>query len=90
MKWKDLVKAAEKIKGENWQGWAERHGDWTRDAIMDVATRHGGLRLAEVVAEVGVKYQASAQAVKRFGQALLADPERKRFVAALQHNMSTL
>ncbi len=28
---------------------------------MYVATRYGGLRLAEVVPEVGVKYQAAAQ-----------------------------
>jgi hypothetical protein len=56
---------------------------------MYAATRHGGLRLAEVVREAGLKYQAAAQAVKRFGQALPDDPERKRFVAALQRDMST-
>ena len=89
-RWSQLVRAAEKIKGENWQAWAERHGDWSRDATMYVATRHGGLRLAEVVREVGVKYQAAAQAVKRFGQALPDHPERKRFVVALRGNMSTV
>ena len=57
---------------------------------MYVATRSGGLRLAEVVPEAGLKYQAAAQAVKRFGQALPEDPKRKRFVAALQRDMSTI
>lgn len=58
--------------------------------MIYVAMRHGGLRLAEVVPEAGLKYQAAAQAVKRFGQALAEDPERKRFVAALQREMSTI
>ena len=54
----------------------ERHGDWSRDALMYLGTRQGGLWLAEVAPEAGVKYQA----VKRLAQALAADAERKRFV----------
>jgi hypothetical protein len=75
--WQQLFKAAGKIRGEKWDQWAERHGDWGRD---------GGLRLAEVVRQVGMKYQTAAQGVKRFGHVLAADPDRKRlkrFVAKL-------
>jgi putative transposase len=90
VRWVELVKAAEKIKKEKWEQWAARHGDWSRDAVMYVATRSGGLRLAEVAPEAGLKYQAAAQAVKRFGQALPEDPKRQRFVAALQRDMSTI
>lgn len=90
MEWGKLVRAAEEIKGEKWGRWAERHGDWSRDALMYVATRHGGLRLAEVAPAAGVKYQAAAQAVKRFGQALPDDRERQRFIAAIRRDMSTL
>jgi putative transposase len=86
--WPQLVEAAEKIRGGKWDQWAERHGDWGRDGVMYVAVRHGGLRLAEVVRQVGVKYQAAAQAVKRFGKALAADPDRKRFVAKLRNEIS--
>ena len=57
---------------------------------MYVAVHHGGLRLAEVVPQVGMKYQAAAQAVKRYGQALVNDPARKRFVAKLRHALSTI
>ena len=57
---------------------------------MYVAVRHGGMRLAEVVREVGMKYQAAAQGVKRFARALAEDPERKRFVAKLRNLLSTL
>ncbi len=32
VRWTELVRAAEKIRKEKWEGWADRHGDWTRDA----------------------------------------------------------
>lgn len=82
--WQELVRSAEKIRGEPWDRWAERHGDWGRDGVMYVAVRYGGMRLAEVVGQVGLKYQAAAQAVKRFGQAMGDDPKRKRFVSELR------
>ena len=88
--WGEVVRAAEKVRGEKWDEWAEQHGDWGRDAVMYVAVLHGGLRLAEVVRQVGMKYQAAAQAVKRFGQTLADDPERKRFVSKLRNELSTI
>lgn len=88
--WEGLVRAAEQTRGEAWDRWAERHGDWGRDGVMYVAVRHGGMRLAEVVRHVGLKYQAAAQAVKRFAQTLADDPERKRFVASLRSELSTI
>ena len=84
------MKAAEAIRGEVWAEWSERHGDWGRDAVMYVAVHHGGLRLAEVVRQVGLKYQAAAQAVKRYGQALANNPARKRFVAKLRTALSSI
>ena len=88
--WSELVRAAEKIKGEPWERWAERHGDWSRDGLMYLGTRHGGLRLAEVAPAAGLKYQAAVQAVERFGRALADDPERRRFLAELKREMSIL
>ncbi len=82
------MRAAEKIRAEPWDRWAERHGDWGRDGVMYAAVRHGGLRLAEVVRELGMKYQAAAQAVKRFGEGLADEPERKRFVSKLRNELS--
>ena len=55
-----------------------------------MALRHGGLRLAEVAPQAGLKYQAAAQAVKRFGQALAGDAERKRFASVLRRKLSTI
>jgi len=39
---------------------------------------------------VGLKYQAAAQAVKRYGQALANNPARKRFVAKLRTALSSI
>jgi putative transposase len=90
VRWEEAIRAAEKIRGESWDKWAERHGDWGRDGVMYVAVRHGGVRLTEVVREAGMKYQAGAQAVKRFGEALADDPERKRFVFELKSALSII
>jgi hypothetical protein len=90
MGWEDVVRAAERIRGEKWDRWAQRHGDWGRDGAMYFAVRHCGLRLAEVARQVGMKYQAAVQGVKRFGQEMADDAERKRFVSKLKHEMSTI
>jgi hypothetical protein len=49
------------------------------------------LGLAEGVKEgEGVRYQAAAQAVKRLGEAMPKDPERREFVSKLKPEMSTI
>jgi hypothetical protein len=88
--WNELVGIAETMRGEGWEKWKERHGDWGRDALMYVATRHGRIRLSEVVKQTGMKYQAAAQAVKRFGKSLAEDQERERFVSKLKSQMSNI
>lgn len=57
---------------------------------MHVAVRYGGLRLAEVVRQTGMKYQAAAQAVKRWREALAEYPARKAFVAKLKQQISLI
>ena len=89
--WEEVVRATETVRGGKWDEWAERHGDLSRDGAMYVAVRHGGLSLAEVVREVeGLRYQAAAQAVKRFGEAVTKDSERRRFVLRLRRQLSIL
>ena len=89
--WEAVVEAAEKVRGAKWDDWRERHGDWGRDAAMHVAVRHGGMRLAEVVRAVkGIRYQAAAQAVKRFATSLEKDAARRKFVMELQRQLSIM
>jgi hypothetical protein len=51
---------------------------------MHVAVRYGGLRLEEVVREVsGLRYQAAAEAVKRFEAALTEGSASSRVCSAI-------
>jgi hypothetical protein len=61
------------------------------DGAIYVAVRPGGLRLVEVGREIErLRYQPAAQVIKRFGEAMLQDPDRQRFVSKLKRQMSTL
>ncbi len=81
----DTDGATQTVRGGERDDWAERYGDWSLDTAMHVAVRQGGLRLAEVVRKMdGLRYQAAAQVVKRFAQAMNEDSERRRFAERLQ------
>ena len=91
VEWGEVVRATETACGRRWSELVGRHGDWGRDGAMYFAVRHGGQRLAEVVKQVGgLRYQAAAQAVKRFGAALEQDAARRRFIAELKHQLSII
>ena len=62
-----------------------------RPYCLCYAVRHGGQRLAEVVGQMcGLRYQAAAQGVKRFGAALAQDASRRRWLAELKRHVSTI
>ena len=64
-------------------------GDWGRDGLLAVATRHLGWRLCEVVGkEPGVSYAAAAQGIRRFWKRASEHPEMGGFVKALLDQMS--
>ena len=66
-----------------------RQGDWGRDGLLTVATRHFGWRLVEVVGmEPGVIYAAAAQGIRRFWKWAPNSPEMQAFVAALLDQLS--
>ena len=51
--WQQVVAAVEQVKGESWNQFAERHGDWGRDAALWLGRSAGRLRLAELGRRVG-------------------------------------
>jgi len=65
--WREIVSTAESIRGRSWREMGEGRGDWGRDGVVAVATRHLGWRLVEVAGKMpGVKYGSLAQGVRRF------------------------
>ena len=82
--WEAMVEAAEKILGRRWAEMMERHGDWGRNGLLAVATRHLGWRLVEVVQRLpGLRYSAAAQGIRRFWQLTPHRPEMRAFIKAL-------
>ena len=87
--WEAMVQATEDILGQEWSDMILRHGDWGRDGLLAVATRHLGWRLGEVVArEPGVSYAAAAQGIRRFWKRAPNTPEMQAFIAALLDRLS--
>lgn len=83
--WPEIVKAAEEIGGRCWEDMCRGHGDWGRDGVVAVATRHLGWRLVEVSGEMpGVSYAALAQGVRRFWRLAVERPELEGFVGRMR------
>jgi putative transposase len=72
--WPQVRRAVEAVKGETWDGFRDRHGDWGRDLALYVARRKCGLSLRSLGGEVGLaNYYAVAQAIARMEQRLRKD-----------------
>jgi len=50
--WESVVAAVEKVKGEKWEQFRDRSGDWGRDMALLVARRQCGLTLRELAAKL--------------------------------------
>lgn len=88
--WNKIIRAAESILGRRWEEICGRHGDWARDAVVAVATRHLGWRMVDTVTELdGIKYPALAQGVGRFWRRSLKRPELMRFVQEMRARVET-
>jgi hypothetical protein len=89
VRWEAVRQAAEVVRGAPWEEWAERYGDWGRDAALYVAVRYGRCPLPEAVRQLpGLRYAAATQAMKRFGATLEAHADRRRFVSDLRRRLS--
>ncbi len=72
--WESVRRAIERVRGETWNDFADRHGDWGRDVALYVLRMRGGLTLREAAQCVGIAhYQTASQALCRFGRRLRQD-----------------
>lgn len=66
-----MIANVEKIKGESWAGFRDRHGDAGRELVLYLGRRVCGMKLRELGEKAGLKdYSAVALAIKRFEQRL--------------------
>ena len=70
----DVVQAVERLTGEPWASFHDRHGDRRRDLVLWVARRCTGMTAAELGRAIGgVDYSAVAMAIRRFAIAQARD-----------------
>jgi hypothetical protein len=74
--WEEVVQAVERVRGERWWVFRDRHGDWGRDLALYVARRHCGLGLKALAERAGgLDYASAATAIARFKTRLAKDAE---------------
>ena len=62
----EIVRIVERIKGEKWENFRDRYGDWGRNLVLWAGRMYGGLSLLELGKLAGgVDYSAVAMAVRR-------------------------
>ena len=83
--WEQIVAAVEQAKGESWNQFVERHGDWGRDAALWLGRRAGRLRLAQLGRLVGnLDYAVVSKTLARFERRLRSDPQLRDQLARVQ------
>jgi len=74
-----VIAAVEKVKGEKWMDFRDRHADAGRDLALHLGRRCGGLKLQELGGAAGVKSDASvAMCLKRYEKRLQFDVAEQR------------
>jgi hypothetical protein len=74
----EVIKAVARVKGEQWEQFRDRHGDWGRDAVLYLGKKVSGCRLGELGEAVGgLNYRSVSSAIARLGRRA----ERDKFVA---------
>lgn len=87
--WEQIVAALEQVKGEDWASFADRHGDWGRDAALWLGRCAGRMRLAQLGALVGnLDYAVVSKAIARFEQGMATDPHVRDQITRVQLQLS--
>lgn len=82
--WAEVVEAVERRRGEKWEAFRDRHGDWGRDLVIYVARRECGMTLRELGERAGgMDYTAVSMAGKRLERRLKDDAALRRHASAL-------
>jgi len=73
-----VVECMERFKGEKWEKFVNRRGDWGRDMALYNGRRQCGATLEELGAFAGMRPSAVSQSVARFARSLARDPSLAR------------
>ena len=86
----EVVRAVEAVKGEPWEAFADRQGDWGRDLALHLGRMRCGMTLRELGAQAGgIGVQAVAKASFRMGERLKADKRLQRELARVRRMLES-
>jgi hypothetical protein len=74
-----VIKCVEKVRGEKWEKFRDRHGDRGRDVVLHLGRRLCGMKLKELADWMGLKnYGSVAMTVQRHELALQQDKTERK------------
>ena len=80
--WNDVVSVVEAIRGEPWEQFRDRYGDWGRDLALYLGRTRCGIKLKELGALAGgIDYVSVSSAVRRFSARLERDKTSRKLLA---------
>jgi REP element-mobilizing transposase RayT len=86
--WDHVIRVVEKEKGERWELFRDRYGDWGRDLALYLGQRRCGMRLKELGQRAGgIDYVSVAGATRRFAERVRRD---KKLAAAVHRAVERL
>jgi len=72
--WEQVIGAVERVKGERWEEFRDRHGDWGRDMAFWLGRREGRMKLNQMGEFAGgLDYTSVGSAISRLGRRVKAD-----------------
>lgn len=87
----DIVAVVEKEKGESWEQFRHRHGDWGRALVLYLARRRSGCTLKELGDWLGgVEYKTVSKTVERFSLRLDHDKKLARITKRCMRHVSNV
>ncbi len=88
IRWDQIVKSVEAVKGESWERFRDRHGDWGRDAALYLGRHMGRMKLGELATAVGgLDYAVVGTAVSRMKKRM-EEGDLKRELRKLKDKLS--
>jgi REP element-mobilizing transposase RayT len=86
----EVITVVEKLKGEKWEEFRDRYGDWGRDLVLYLGRKACGLKLKELgVAAGGIDYVSVSAAVRRFEMRLGKDAALARALSRARQALQT-
>ena len=88
--WKAVVSAVEQVKGEKWDRFRDRYGDWGRNVALLLGRRECGLKLGELGKLCGgLDYRTVGSAVRKAMNQLKEDRNLVRTYEFLRNRIKS-